>query len=46
MNIPSHNNQLNQAPDMWMPWGEENELFDFELDFWTNLAEHPALFTA
>lgn len=28
----------------WMPWST-NENWDFELDFWTNLAEHPTLAT-
>lgn len=34
----------NQA-DPWMPWAGEGESLDFELDFWTNLAEHPALYS-
>lgn len=29
-------------PDASIPFG--NETLDFELDFWTNLAEHPALY--
>lgn len=29
-------------PDLWNAF--ENETLDFELDFWTNLAEHPALY--
>lgn len=36
--------QASRAPDMWMPWAGENESLEFELDFWTTLAEHPALY--
>lgn len=37
-------NHFNEVPDMWMPWAAENESLDFEVDFWTHLAEHPALY--
>ncbi|CZT18118.1 uncharacterized protein RCC_03958 [Ramularia collo-cygni] len=36
--------QASRAIDPWMPWAGDNDFFDFELDFWTNLAEHPALY--
>ena len=29
--------------DAWLPWNTENENWEFELDFWQNLSEHPTL---
>lgn len=30
------------AVDPWLPWQMESDPLDFEVDFWMNLAEHPA----
>lgn len=44
VHVESSDEQPSRVPDLWMPWVGENESLDFELDFWTNLAEHPALY--
>lgn len=36
---------LPQSTETWMPWPGIDS-WDFELPFWTNLAEHPSLSTA
>lgn len=40
----THSNPLNstQNQDMWVPW-TDGDAWDFEVPFWTNLAEHPSL---
>lgn len=40
----SINLQSETQTNLWMPWAGHNEALDFELDFWTNLADHPALY--
>lgn len=32
---------LAPQPAEWIPWGEDS--WDFEIDFWRNLGEHPML---
>jgi hypothetical protein len=33
---------VNPCPD-WMPWATTQNTYDFELNFWLNLGEHPEL---
>lgn len=40
--LESVSNTLESANIDWLPWSSDNN-WDFEMDFWTNLAEHPIL---
>ena len=40
---PVHQTSAEYEEINWEPWAAEQDLPDFELDFWLNLAEHPAL---
>ena len=42
--LPDHSSQVINATgdEVWNPWGNNN-LQDFEVDFWTTLADHPFL---
>lgn len=44
LGLLSFNLPVEDPANLWMPWAGESESLDFELDFWTNLAEHPALY--
>lgn len=40
--VRSQSVAVNPCPD-WLPWAATQNTYDFELDFWLNLGEHPEL---